>query len=169
VATDGYEKKLGQLADELKERFPDRYGLDDGGDNCVSHGLLQTFEMGIYSFAWSPDSRTLAFAAQMNGLSSDVYLYDIETGAVQQAEESLQSVTGIRWSPDGKKIVFENSEPAHWYSGVRGIHVIIPGKQVVKNSPTLYLGPWVGTFDESLRTWLAAGDWLSPNELLVAG
>jgi dipeptidyl aminopeptidase/acylaminoacyl peptidase len=123
VVTDGYENKLDQLAENLKQLYPDHYkNIDDpdqsGGIDWVGDGLITAFEWGIYSVAWSPDSHTLAFAAQIDGLSSDVYLYDVEKDTVQQAEDSLQNVTGIRWSPDGKKIIFENSEPGYGYMGV---------------------------------------------------
>lgn len=53
VGKDGDGNKLDSLAKKLKE-------------------LESEFKGSIHSIAWSPDSRTLAFAAQIAGLSSDV-------------------------------------------------------------------------------------------------
>jgi hypothetical protein len=119
VVSNGYKDKLAQLADKLKKINPDYY---DQSDNLYD-GLFEPFIWGIYSIAWSSDSHRLAFAAQLDGLSSDVYVYDLATDAIQQAEDALQSVSGIRWSPDDKKIIFKNTEPTmHGYMGASGLH-----------------------------------------------
>ncbi len=73
VVTNGYTEKLDQLAEKLKKLDPKRYkNIDDSsqpdGIEWVSSGLIKAFEWGIYSVAWSPDSHTLAFAAQIDGL-----------------------------------------------------------------------------------------------------
>jgi hypothetical protein len=68
--------------------------------------LQQAFEYGITrSIAWSPDSRNLAFAGQMYGDSSDLYLWENKTGNIQQLSTGLQEMGWIGWSPDGKWIL----------------------------------------------------------------
>lgn len=68
--------------------------------------LQQAFEYGITrSIVWSPDSRYLAFAGQMYGDSSDLYLWDTETGNIKQLSTGLQEMEWIEWSPNGKWIV----------------------------------------------------------------
>jgi hypothetical protein len=166
IVTDGYKEKLDQLAGELKKRDPKSYEPQDDID-WVGGGIFTAFDSGIHSVAWSPDSRTLAFAAQIDGLSSDVYLYDLETGNVQQAEDSLQSVTGIRWSPDGEKIIFENSEPGIIYMGSAELYAINHQKETVKNPQLLAFQSWIGSFDPFTQTWSPTGDWLAPDILLV--
>jgi tricorn protease-like protein len=98
----------------------------------------------------------LAFAAQIDGVSSDVYLYNLETGSVKQIESTIQNVSNINWSPDGKYVAFENSEPGAIYTGA-SLYAIQPNDRVIDNPKRLYGG-----------TWLHVGTWLSPNLLLVA-
>ncbi len=155
VVTDGYAEKLNQVAEKLKKREPDFYNSDIEADQ-VSQSVIYAFQRSIDSVAWSPDGRTLAFAAQLNEISSDIYVYDLETGAIQQVEESLQSVLYIRWSPDGKYIVFENNHASLIYTG-SSLHAVKPGKQVIEEPQTLYSGPW-----------MSVENWFSQNTLLVS-
>jgi len=168
VVTDEYEKKLDQLAEILKKLYPEQYKPNDNGD-WVRSGLTTALEWGIYASAWSPDGDTLAFSAQIDGLSSDVYLYDLETGLIQRAEDSLQNITKMRWSADGKKIIFEDSEPGFGYMGSPELYVIKYQKETVKDPELLTYQSWIGSFDPITQTWSPTGDWLTPNILLVTG
>ena len=58
--------------------------------------------------AWSPDSRYLAFSAMIDGISSDVYLYDVDTGKIQRKETEYLDVDYIAWSPDSQWILSEH-------------------------------------------------------------
>jgi WD40 repeat protein len=171
VVTDGSKKKLDELAEILKKLDPEKYkpqyynAEDDG--NWVGGGLVTALEWGIYATAWSPNGHTLAFAAQIDGLSSDVYLYDLETGKVQHAEDSLQNITDIRWSPDGQKIIFENTEPGFGYMGASELYAINYQKETVKNPKRLTWGSWIGSYDPITQTWLPTGDVMPSNLLLV--
>jgi WD40 repeat protein len=155
IVTDDYIEKLGQLAENLKELYPDEYQPVDNHD-WISGSVQSEFEWSIHSLDWSPDSRTLAFAAQIDGISSDVYLYDLETDSIQQIENSIQNVSSIRWSPDGQYLVFMNSEPGQIYTG-SSLYAVKPSNQVVDNPKQIFS-----------RTWMGGGHWLSPNLLLVA-
>ena len=69
--------------------------------------LYQAFVHGITrALAWSADGRYLAFAGQMDGLSSDLYLYDVETKTIRRLSSGDQELQWIDWSPDGKWIAF---------------------------------------------------------------
>ena len=59
----------------------------------------------IQSLAWSPDGKYLAFAGQIDGLSSDLYLYDVHTQTIQRLSSGDQELQWIDWSPDGKWIL----------------------------------------------------------------
>jgi hypothetical protein len=61
--------------------------------------------------AWSPDSRYLAFPAMIDGVSSDVYLYDLDTGIIQRKENEYLDVEYIAWSRDSQWILFRNIQP----------------------------------------------------------
>ncbi len=57
------------------------------------------------SLAWSPDGRQLAFIGVMDGPSSDLYLYTLETGKVTRLTDEPSQAFEPSWSPDGKYIV----------------------------------------------------------------
>lgn len=155
IVIDGYKEKLNQVAEELKRLDPDWYKPLDG-DEWVNQIVSNEFFWSIYSVAWSPDSQSLAFAAQIDGLSSDVYVYELESEKITRVEDSLQSVSWITWSPDGNQIVFGNAIPGPIYTGM-SLHSVKFGGQMVKEPKTI--------FED---TWPYIGDWLSPTTLLVA-
>ena len=68
--------------------------------------LYQAFVGGITrSLAWSPDGQYLAFGGQMDGLSSDLYLYTVADQTIRRLSSGDQELQWIHWSPDGKWIV----------------------------------------------------------------
>ncbi|HTX90253.1 MAG TPA: hypothetical protein VMC09_03465 [Anaerolineales bacterium] len=76
------------------------------GASVSADGLQNAFVWGItQSLAWSPDGSTLAFAGQMDGLSSDVYLYRIADQTIRRMSSGSEEVLWIAWSPDGKWIL----------------------------------------------------------------
>jgi WD40 repeat protein len=76
---------------------------------CRVNLLELAFREGIGSMAWSPDSQSLAFAAQIDGPSSDVYIFDIEDRSIRRLVDDLENVLHIDWAPDGKRILYQNS------------------------------------------------------------
>ena len=77
-----------------------------GMADVSAQSLRDSFVAGItQSIAWSPDGTQLAFAGQMDGLSSDLYLYDAGSQAIQRLSSGPQEVEWIDWSPDGKWIL----------------------------------------------------------------
>jgi dipeptidyl aminopeptidase/acylaminoacyl peptidase len=77
-----------------------------GITDLTPQALRDSFVAGItQSIAWSPDGTLLAFAGQMDGLSSDLYLYDANSGAIQRLSSGPQEVEWIDWSPDGKWVL----------------------------------------------------------------
>ncbi|HSK08417.1 MAG TPA: hypothetical protein VK911_02485, partial [Vicinamibacterales bacterium] len=53
--------------------------------------------------AWSPDGRQLAFVG-LSGGWSDLYLYDLESGALQQLTRDAYAELHPAWSPDGRSL-----------------------------------------------------------------
>ena len=155
IVTDGYQQKLEEVAINLKMLFPDFYKPLDDRD-WVSSSVISEFTWRIYSVAWSPDGQYLAFAGQIDGLSSDVYLYDIGSNTIQRVNDDLQSVYGIEWSPDGKYIVFENSHPGYVYTG-SSLYAVMPSEKTVKDPRPLQYSTW----------WSIKG-WLSSDQLLIS-
>jgi WD40 repeat protein len=154
VVTTGYAIKLDKVAEKLKILLADDY--KEIGVDWVGSRELYAFQYGIHAAAWSPDGLMLAFAAQLDGISSDVYVYHLDTGEIQQVEESLRSVSSIKWSPDGKYILFRNARPGNVYDG-ETFHAVAVGKSVTDEPQTLFS-----------NTWLSVGDWLPPNFVLTS-
>lgn len=154
VATEGYQDKLKNIASKLEKKFPEYYKPREG-ISWTYGALLMAFWSNIFSHAWSPDNRQLAFAAQIDGDSPDVYTFDLETGAIQWVEDSLRSVANIQWSPTGEYIVFKNALLDMNYSPT-SLHAVKVGEKVVKEP-------------KPLASWWFGGviDWLSPTVLLT--
>lgn len=101
----------------LSKDYPDNFveaakeikaaAAPDTTDDYIPAGELeQAFNEGITrSLGWSPDGKYLAFAGQMDGLSSDVYLYDMAKGSFRRISKGPQEIQGIDWSPNGKWII----------------------------------------------------------------
>lgn len=96
----------------LSKDYPDNFAkaINEINDSDIRPNDLQTaFLAGItQALAWSPDGRYLAFAGQMEGLSSDLYLYDMSTKKIQRLSNDNEELQSILWSPDGKWILHES-------------------------------------------------------------
>jgi len=98
-----YPDNFRQAADLLAQQG---ITLAEGLDPALAPQLLRdAFLRGIASLAWSPDGRYLAFAGQMDGLSSDLYVYDAETQTIQRLSDGPEQIQSIAWSPDGQWIL----------------------------------------------------------------
>jgi WD40 repeat protein len=75
--------------------------------------LKNAFLAGIHTLAWSPDGRSLAFAGAMDGPSSDLYLYDLETQTIRRMSDGPEEIRWIEWSPDGQWIM----HGSNYYTG----------------------------------------------------
>ena len=68
--------------------------------------LQNAFVCGItQAIAWSGDGRYLAFAGQMDGLSSDLYLYDMLSQTITRLSSGPEELQIIAWSQDGRWIL----------------------------------------------------------------
>jgi hypothetical protein len=59
----------------------------------------------ISHVAWSPNGRTIAFAGTKGGIS-DLYLLDLDGGAVRQLTNDRNADIQPAWSPDGQTLAF---------------------------------------------------------------
>ena len=58
---------------------------------------------------WSPDDRSIAFAANESGFHQTIYLVDV-AGGEPKALTSANDIRGLTWQPDGSGLVYASSE-----------------------------------------------------------
>ena len=56
---------------------------------------------------WSPNGRYLAFVAVLDAASSDLFVYDTQTGGLRRLTNGPDWVGPIEWSPDGTRIIMQ--------------------------------------------------------------
>jgi len=62
------------------------------------------------SLHWSPDGRTLAFIAAIDGSSYDLYIYDTQTSEVRRLTDKPKQEFILDWSLDGSWIVYMEAD-----------------------------------------------------------
>lgn len=95
------------LLDEYPDNLPDI--LDPFPELEIPEEHLEiSLRSGIDSYSWSPDGRHLAFAGQLDGPSTDLYVYNTETQKVKRLSSEPRNIEefSIIWSPDNETILF---------------------------------------------------------------
>ncbi|MBK7140470.1 MAG: PD40 domain-containing protein [bacterium] len=64
----------------------------------------------VISPAWSPDGKSVAFSA-LDGYKRDLYLYDIETGAIKQLTDDRFDDGYPSWFPNSQGLVYQSDRP----------------------------------------------------------
>lgn len=96
----------------------------------------------IKTLQWSPDGRYLAYAKQVEGSTSDVYIYDTQTQTSWRLTYDFQRVDFIFWSDDGKWVLYRISKP-YVSSYNSALHAVRFGNTSVKKSEVLESGQWL--------------------------
>jgi dipeptidyl aminopeptidase/acylaminoacyl peptidase len=75
--------------------------------DATSPKAITSYALMDYSnVAWQPgDSRLLAFTGAINGPTSDLYLYDTQSGEFTQLTDGPSQAIAPSWSPDGEYIL----------------------------------------------------------------
>lgn len=145
------------------------YNISNGGTRTIAAVISpdyleyqltssqMSFILGIKSLAWSPDGRFLAFAAQIGGPSSDLYLYDLEEDTMHRLSDEIYNIFKVEWSPEGKWILYEDTIPSHDYHGGT-LYAIEFNDGIVSKTLELETGFW----------WQGIG-WLTEDNYLITG
>lgn len=156
IVTEDYQEKIEKVVDGLKIKFPSYFQYADDYDIDFGEVIPSGFPWGIYSVKWSPDSRYLAFAGQIDGVSSDVYIYDLERNEIKRLNDDIQNVSSIGWSPNGEYVILSNQAPDYFLHGGTSLHFIKLNDAVIKDPKSLWD-----------KTWGGIVDWLSYDTLLM--
>ncbi len=86
--------------EKLLATIPVNAGIDIPSLSSLQESFLQ----GLDSVDWSPNGNYMAFAGAMDGPSSDLYVYNMQTSAIQRLSDGSKNIQWINWSADGKEI-----------------------------------------------------------------
>jgi len=123
---------------------------------CRLTRVESAFREGIrHSIDWSPDSKFLAFAAQIDGPSSDVYIFSTEDNSIQRLTDELENIWSIDWSPNGERILYEHSVMGDTYLS-RFIRIADPKIKSLQHPEAIDGGAF----------WFSYG-WINQNSYLI--
>lgn len=114
------------------------------------------FNQGIETMDWSTDSQELAFAAQIDGPSSDIYIFNVENKSTRRLTDDLENVWVIDWSPNGEKILYQNSTAGLTYT-TKNLYVANPHITSAQSPKLIYGG----------KFWYSYG-WINDKHYLVS-
>jgi len=103
------------------------------------------------SFDFSPDGRFLAFMGVIDGPTSDLYLYSLETFEITRLTDGLSQAYQPVWSPDGKYIVHTGVDS---FGTGAGYSMTGVWASVVENTDALSLYDPSGSGSEKIIGWV---------------
>jgi len=114
---DGYRHTLRWSPDSKKIAFADQtlrcYYLDVASKKIteVDHAEYENIDVSldikpIYDFAWSPDSRFIAYSKMNENLVYNVWVYSLDDGSIHRVSEGLFNDFGPVFSRDGEHLFF---------------------------------------------------------------
>ena len=118
-----FPKNIEPIVKTISQYDESIYGSDCYEDIKCLRSLVQDELLSTVGISrWSPDSQFLAFAAQIEGPSTDIYIYSMQDKTIRRLTDDLQNVEWIDWSPDGKWLLYTNDIPGIVEDG-RTFHV----------------------------------------------
>ncbi len=116
--------------------YTDQDPNDEDSNYWVVNGIASAISWEG-SLQWSPDGKWLAFVGAMDGLSADVYSYDLTTGIVRRLSSESDNAFQLLWSPDSRWILHTAKgiwgHSGGFYEPVSGVWAASPdGEQVIK-------------------------------------
>jgi len=106
---------------------------------CRRSRVQRELVNSLFSLDWSPDSQSIAFTAQIDGPSSDIYIYDVADKTIRQLTNELLNIYKINWAPNGQRILYEISSPLGNDSQGMEFHLVnLDGKEISFTEESLY-------------------------------
>lgn len=106
----GFPANLDPIVETMVLGDPPSYDIDCFEDRECRRSLVEReLTNSRFPFVWSPDSETIAFVAQIDDPSSDIYIYSTRNDSISRLTSELQNVYWLDWAPNGLSIIFEIS------------------------------------------------------------
>ena len=107
LLSESYPSNFQQSAKSLRNQMGSEF--EWATDDEVAFSLYHAFLVGIASIDWSPNGRYFAYAGQMDGPSSDLYIFDSNNNSIRRLTSGPEQIQRITWSPDSKQIMHASS------------------------------------------------------------
>jgi WD40-like Beta Propeller Repeat len=145
----GFPENIEPLVDATFHYDPSLYGGECADVKCRKSLVKDELSTSAGISRWSPDGQFLAFAAQIDGPSTDIYIYSMQDKTIRRLTDDLQNVERIDWSPDGKRLLYTNNIPGILHTG-RTFHVTeLEGKtfelsqNILTRNSEWYMHGWI--------------------------
>jgi hypothetical protein len=99
-----YPANFKTAANQAIQAAPDQY--KDVTPEQLANSMAQTFLGGIYTSGWSSNGLYLAYTAETNGPTSDLYSYTLSNGRTLRLSSELEQIQWLTWSSDNIRILF---------------------------------------------------------------
>jgi hypothetical protein len=143
-----YPNNFDNIVRYLLKNDSDYQGADYEEIKKVIIGL---FLCGIKGLDWSPDSGFIAFSGEMDGPTSDLYIYNMKKNDILRLTDgSGQMAGGINWSSDGRWI----------------LHVSTNQAQGIEWTPEIFAARADGSGAKSITYSMSAGKWISKDKAI---
>lgn len=101
----GWSPDSKKLVFVVFEKGDNRLAIVDVGSRRIEQRIKVPGVDSITNPVWSPDGTTIAFSGQTSGVS-DLFLFDLASGAVRRLTNDKYSDLQPAWSPDGRTLAF---------------------------------------------------------------
>ncbi|KAA3643061.1 MAG: hypothetical protein DWQ07_21325 [Chloroflexi bacterium] len=111
--------EITQVANLLSNDFLDKfplfvdavYALEEYPESLTNDAgyrewIWDVFRFGLFKLAWSPHGNYLAYIGQIEGVSPDIHLYDMQTQTSSRLSNGLDVVQYMKWSPNETNLFF---------------------------------------------------------------
>ncbi len=106
LLSEDYPDNIEKIAEMAQSNDPE---LSDMPLEEIVPGVQEFFAYSLFFVDWSPSGDYLAFSGEMDGPSTDLYLYNIHSNEIRRLSSGFKNIDFIEWFPGGDQIVYSSS------------------------------------------------------------